>query len=48
MSALEDLLAVQALDLTTDQLRHRRAHLPERAELDAVQTKLRALERDSA
>lgn len=31
--ALERLLTVQTLDTTTDQLRHRRAHLPERAQL---------------
>jgi len=35
---------VQALDLTADQLRHRRAHLPERAELTACEQQLRALE----
>ncbi len=44
MSALEDLLAVQALDTTADQLRHRRTHLPARAELTALETSLRALE----
>lgn len=48
MSALEDLLAVQAFDTTTDQLRHRRAHLPERAELATSQTQLRAVEQRSA
>jgi predicted nucleic acid-binding Zn-ribbon protein len=32
----EALLAVQDLDTTIDQLRHRREHLPERAELGAV------------
>lgn len=36
---------MQALDLTTDQLRHRRAHLPARTELEEVQSRLRALER---
>jgi predicted nucleic acid-binding Zn-ribbon protein len=44
MTALEDLLVVQALDTTADQLRHRRAHLAERAELATCQTQLRALE----
>ena len=45
MQALEDLLVVQSLDTTADQLRHRREHLPERAELAAAQTQLRALEK---
>ncbi|MEY2447048.1 MAG: uncharacterized protein QOH79_524 [Acidimicrobiaceae bacterium] len=45
MTALEDLLTVQALDTTTDQLLHRRSHLPERAELATAQTQLRTLER---
>ena len=44
MSALEQLLEVQALDISTDQLRHRRAHLPERTELASVQSALHALE----
>jgi predicted nucleic acid-binding Zn-ribbon protein len=44
MTALEDVLAVQALDTTTDQLQHRRAHLSERAELTTCQSQLRALE----
>lgn len=44
MSALEQLLDVQALDTTADQLRHRRGHLPERTELEAVQSALTALE----
>jgi predicted nucleic acid-binding Zn-ribbon protein len=48
MTALEDLLVVQALDTTADQLRHRRAHLPERAELDTCQTQLRTLEQRAA
>lgn len=38
MSRFDGLLAVQALDLTIDQLRHRRSHLPERAELTALET----------
>lgn len=33
---LESLLDVQATELELDQLAHRRAHLPERAELDSV------------
>jgi predicted nucleic acid-binding Zn-ribbon protein len=44
MTALEQLLEVQVLDTTGDQLRHRRAHLPERAELASVQAALQALE----
>jgi predicted nucleic acid-binding Zn-ribbon protein len=44
MTALEELLVVQALDTTADQLRHRRAHLPERAELATCQTHLRTVE----
>ena len=48
MTALDDLLVVQAFDITADQLRHRRAHLPERAELTTSQTQLRALEQRSA
>ena len=44
MTALEDLLVVQTLDTTADQLRHRRAHLPERAELADCQARLQALE----
>ena len=35
MSALETLLEIQASDTTADQLQHRRAHLPARAELAA-------------
>ncbi|HEV3227633.1 MAG TPA: C4-type zinc ribbon domain-containing protein [Acidimicrobiales bacterium] len=48
MSALDDLLAVQALDLSADQLSHRRANLPERAELNSCQADLLALETRSA
>lgn len=33
MSSLDDLLVVQELDTTLDQLRHKRANLPERTEL---------------
>lgn len=47
MKALEDLLVVQGLDTTADQLRHRRDHLPERAELAACQARLRALEKQT-
>jgi predicted nucleic acid-binding Zn-ribbon protein len=43
MGALADLLDVQALDITSDQLTHRRAHLPERAELTATEQALVAL-----
>jgi predicted nucleic acid-binding Zn-ribbon protein len=44
VTALDQLLDVQALDTTADQLRHKRATLPERAELDKVHAGLRALE----
>jgi predicted nucleic acid-binding Zn-ribbon protein len=44
MTALEDVLVVQGLDTMADQLRHRRGHLPERAELATCQSQLRALE----
>ena len=43
MGALDDLLAVQAIDTTLDQLRHRRTHLPERTELKDVEAKRKAL-----
>lgn len=39
---LQDLLALQDLDLSADQLRHRRSHLPERAELAAIDTDISA------
>lgn len=45
MQALEDLLIVQNLDTTADQLHHRRAHLPERIELAAAQTQLQSLDK---
>lgn len=48
MTALEQLLDVQALDTAGDQLRHRRANLPERAELEKVQAGLHALEARAA
>ncbi|MGH9186302.1 MAG: zinc ribbon domain-containing protein [Acidimicrobiales bacterium] len=41
---LEAHLAVQELDTTADQLRHRRATLPERAELDRLRARLAELE----
>ena len=44
MTALEQLLEVQALDTAADQLRHRRGHMPERAELASVQSALQALD----
>jgi uncharacterized protein len=48
LTALEDLLEVQALDTLADQLNHRRAHLPERTELATCQTQLSALEKRAA
>jgi hypothetical protein len=48
VSALEDLLAVQAIDTTLDQLRHRRANLPERTELKDVEAKRKALAEELA
>ena len=44
MSALESLLAVQDRDTVIDQLIHRRAHLPERAELTAVEARIAEIE----
>lgn len=46
--ALVDLLAVQDIDLATDRLRHRREHLSERAEIDAISVALRGVEGDLA
>ena len=43
-AALDALLEVQALDTAADQLRHRREHLPERAELADRNAKLSELE----
>lgn len=40
MNALQTLLAVQELDTAVDQLEHRRATLPERAELVAAESRL--------
>jgi predicted nucleic acid-binding Zn-ribbon protein len=44
MSRWDALLSVQEHDTTADQLVHRRAHLPSRAELDGVMGELRQLE----
>lgn len=45
---LVQLLDVQGRDLAADQLRHRRASLPERAELAAHEDALAAVDRDAA
>ena len=44
MTPLEALLAVQAHDTTIEQLRHRSATLPARADLAAIESELSALE----
>jgi uncharacterized protein len=44
MTRWDDLLAVQEHDTAIDQLVHRRAHLPSRAELDGVMAELAMLE----
>ena len=44
MSSLEQLLVVQAHDTTLDQLRHRRATLPERDVVTRAETTLRVME----
>jgi hypothetical protein len=44
-AALDALLELQALDTAADQLRHRREHMPERAELADRNAKLADLER---
>ena len=44
MTRWDDLLAVQEHDTSIDQLLHRRAHLPSRAELDDVMGQLAGLE----
>jgi predicted nucleic acid-binding Zn-ribbon protein len=44
MSRWDALLSLQEHDTTTDQLLHRRAHLPSRAELDEVMGELQRLE----
>ena len=43
-SALERLLVLQEHDTTVDQLEHRRAHLPERAELSGVEGRIAGVE----
>lgn len=43
MTALQTLLEVQDRDTTLDQLRHRRAHLPERAALDEIEARIGTL-----
>ncbi len=48
MTRWDDLLAVQEHDTAVDQLVHRRAHLPGRADLDQVMADLAALERRAA
>jgi uncharacterized protein len=45
---LHALLVVQEHDTQADQLRHRRAHLPERARLDVVTTELATVEAEGA
>jgi predicted nucleic acid-binding Zn-ribbon protein len=44
VTVYDDLLAVQELDTAADQIRHKREHLPERAELAALEKELTALE----
>lgn len=44
MSALGSLLEVQDRDTAADQLRHRRAHLPERTELATLERRMAALD----
>ena len=48
MSRFDGLLVVQEHDTTLDQLRHRRANLPERAELKDVEAKRAALAAERA
>ena len=48
MTPLEALLAVQAHDTTIDQLRHRSATLPARAEVAAIESQLAELEKKAA
>lgn len=48
MDGLHTLLALQDRDTEADQLRHRRAHLPERARLNAVEAELAVIESDGA
>jgi hypothetical protein len=44
VSALQSLLAVQDRDTAIDQLEHRKAHLPERIELAAVEARIADIE----
>jgi uncharacterized protein len=44
LAELEQLLAIQARDTTLDQLRHKRAALPERAQLEAREAELKTLD----
>ena len=46
MTLQTDLLALQRSDTRLDQLRHRRAHLPERAEMQAIDSVLNDLRAD--
>lgn len=48
MTALEGLLAIQEEDTATDQLSHRRAHLPERAAVDEHAATVAAVEAERA
>ena len=48
MSVFDDLLEVQEHDTAVDRLLHRRASLPERAELSEIEDELAALERELA
>lgn len=46
--SLQNLLAVQDLDLALDQLRHRLGHLPEREELSRIDAEMRTLRQELA
>lgn len=48
MTTFPELLALQAQDTAIDQLRHRRAHLDEQAEVDAADQQLAAAQADAA
>jgi predicted nucleic acid-binding Zn-ribbon protein len=47
-AALQGLLALQDLDIVLDQLRHRQAHLPERAELAGIDADMDACRKELA